>query len=98
MLFRVPNISAELNSVIGENAPRRQFPAGKPRDAAIEARAASAVRDYFPGATVIRTALDDTDWTIKKNALGLPRYLTIQAARSTGAHKPASTPRHNESK
>ena len=44
-----------------ENAPRWQFPAGKPRAPAIEARAASAVRTYFPGATVIKTALDDTD-------------------------------------
>jgi hypothetical protein len=31
---------------------------------------------YFPGATVIKTALDGTDWTIRKNELGLPRYRT----------------------
>jgi hypothetical protein len=34
------------------------------------------VRTYLPGATVIKTALDDTDWTIRKNELGLPRYRT----------------------
>jgi hypothetical protein len=69
-------ISAELNSVIDGNAPRWQFPAGKPGNAAIETRVASAVRTSFPGATVIKTALDDTDWTIRKNDLGLPRYRT----------------------
>ncbi|MCC2669618.1 MAG: hypothetical protein K0Q72_2089, partial [Armatimonadetes bacterium] len=66
----------ELKSTIEQQASRWKFPAGKPRDAAIEARAASAVKAKFPGATIIKTALDGTDWTIVKNDLGLPRYRT----------------------
>ena len=67
---------AELKSAIEQNAGRWSFPAGKPRNAAIEARAASGVKTKFPGATVIRTALDSSDWTILKNDLGIPRYRT----------------------
>ena len=67
---------AELKSAVEATAPRWKFPAGKPRNAAIEARAAAAVKAKFPGATVLKTALDGPDWRIVKNDLGLPRYRT----------------------
>lgn len=67
---------AELKSAIEQNATRWKFPTGKPRNATIEARAAAAVKAKFPGAVVLKTALDGTDWTIVKNDLGLPRYRT----------------------
>jgi hypothetical protein len=67
---------AELNSAIEANAPRWHFPSGKPHDAAIEARARAAIKAKFPGATILKTALDGTDWKILKNDLGLPRYRT----------------------
>jgi hypothetical protein len=67
---------AELKRAIEQNATRWKFPAGKPHDAAIEARARAGVKTKFPGATIIKTALDGTDWTILKNDLGIPRYRT----------------------
>jgi hypothetical protein len=67
---------AELKSAVEQNASRWKFPAGKPRDAAIEARAAAGVKAKFPGATVLKTALDEADWRILKNDLGIPRYRT----------------------
>ena len=30
----------------------------------------------FPGATVLKTALDGNEWSIAKNDLGIPRYRT----------------------
>ena len=65
---------AELKSAVDKNAPRWHFPTNKPRNAAIEARAAAGVKAKFPGATVLKTALDDADWRIEKNDIGLPRY------------------------
>ncbi|MDQ3815834.1 MAG: hypothetical protein M3347_18150 [Armatimonadota bacterium] len=67
---------AELKSTIDKNAPRWRFPTGKPHNAAIETRLKSALKARFPGATILKTALDGTDWTIRKNEFGLPRYRT----------------------
>lgn len=53
-----------------------KFPAGKPHDAAIETRAREGVKAKFPGATILKSALDGTDWRIVKNDIGLPRYRT----------------------
>jgi hypothetical protein len=68
---------AELKKVVDSNAPRWKFPAGKPHNAAIETRAKSAVKVKFPGATILKTALDDNDWRIEKNEFGLPRYRAL---------------------
>lgn len=67
---------AELQSAIEQNASRWKFPAAKPHDPALEARARDGVKAKFPGATILKTALDGTDWTIVKNDIGLPRYRT----------------------
>ncbi len=67
---------AELKNAIDQNAPRWRFPTGKPHNADIETRVKNAIKSAFPGATILKTALDDTSWTIRKNDLGLPRYRT----------------------
>jgi hypothetical protein len=67
---------AELNSIAEANAPRWKFPADRPHNSAIEARAKAWILARFPGSTVLRTALDGPDWSIVKNDLGLPRYRT----------------------
>jgi hypothetical protein len=67
---------AELKSAIEQNAARWKFPAAKPHDLAIETRAREGVKAKFPGATILKTALDGTDWRIVKNDIGLPRYRT----------------------
>ncbi len=67
---------AELKSTVEKNAPRWRFPTGKPHNAAIEARVKNGIKAKFPGATILQTALDGTDWTIRKNEFGLPRYRT----------------------
>jgi hypothetical protein len=70
----IENKIAELKSTIDKNAPRWRFPTGKPHNAAIEARAKNGVKAKFPGATIVKTALDGPDWMIEKNDLGIPRY------------------------
>jgi hypothetical protein len=65
--------AAELKSVMLQSAPRWKFPAGKSHDAAVEARAAAAVKAKFPGASILKTALDEPDWIVLKNDLGIPR-------------------------
>ncbi|MBV9468052.1 MAG: hypothetical protein JO316_01355 [Abitibacteriaceae bacterium] len=65
---------AALQKAMDENASRWHFPVGQTHDAAIETRAKNAVKAKFPGATILNSALDGTDWTIQKNDLGLPRY------------------------
>jgi hypothetical protein len=67
---------AQITAAAEAGAARWRFPAGKPRNAAIEARSAAAVKAKFPGATILKTALDGTDWRIATNDLGLPRYRT----------------------
>jgi hypothetical protein len=65
---------AELKKTIDQNAPRWRFPTGKPHSAAIEQRAKNAVKAKYPGSTILKTALEGTDWWIAKTDLGLPRY------------------------
>lgn len=68
---------AELKSTVDKNAARWRFPTGKPHNAAIETRAKNAVKAKFPGAVIIKSALDSTNWRIEKNEFGLPRYRAI---------------------
>lgn len=68
---------AELKRTVEQTAPRWRFPTGKPHNAAIETKARNGVKAKFPGATIIKTALDGTGWGIAKNDFGLPRYRTL---------------------
>lgn len=82
---------AALKSAVDASASRWHFPTGLTHDAAIETRAKNAVKARFPGATILNSALDGTDWTIQKNDLGLPRYRerdVLVLAKLPGQQKP----------
>jgi hypothetical protein len=68
---------AELKSVMEKGAAKWKFPAGKTHNATIEAKAAASVKSRFSGATILKTALDSSEWIITKNDLGIPRYRSL---------------------
>ena len=69
--------SPASSPVIAANAGKWKFPTGKPRNAAIEAKAAAAVKSRFPGASILKTGLDSGEWSITKNYLGIPSYRSM---------------------
>lgn len=82
---------AALKSQMESGASRWKFPSGKPRNASYEAKVAAGVKSRIPGATILKTALDTSDWSIAKNDLGIPRYRTrhvLVLAKVPGQSKP----------
>ena len=67
---------AALKAEMDRGAARWKFPAGKPKNATFEAKVAAGVKSRIPGAVVLKTALNTSDWSIAKNDLGIPRYRT----------------------
>ncbi|HRK22568.1 MAG TPA: hypothetical protein PLX06_12200 [Fimbriimonadaceae bacterium] len=68
---------ATLKSTMQSGAAKWKFPAGKPKNAAIEARATASVKARFSGATILKSALDSGQWIITKNDLDIPRYRSM---------------------
>jgi hypothetical protein len=68
---------AALKSAMSEGATKWKMPSGKPHNATIEAKAAASVKSRFPGATILKTAMDGSEWIITKNDLGIPRYRSL---------------------
>jgi hypothetical protein len=68
---------AALKSAMNEGATKWKFPTGKPHNATIEAKAAASVKSRFPGATILKTGMDGSEWIITKNDLGIPRYRSL---------------------
>jgi len=69
--------AAELKSAMEQSAAKRKFPTGKPHNPTIEAKAAASIKARFPGATILKTSLDSSDWTITKNELDIPKYRSM---------------------
>jgi hypothetical protein len=68
---------AELKSAIDQGASRWKFPSGNAHNPTIEAKVAASLKSRFPGATVLKTALDSSEWIITKNELDIPRYRSL---------------------
>jgi len=66
-----PSIDS-LMAEVDRLAPRWKFPAGSPRDAAIEGYGRSAVAKVYPGAVVKASVMQTAAFSIRKNALGVP--------------------------
>ena len=62
----------ELMAEVDRLAPRWKWPAGGPRDAAVEALGRRQVGKEYPGAVVRATVMQDPGFTIRKNRLGIP--------------------------
>lgn len=68
---------ATLKSTMQSGAAKWKFPAGKPKNAAIEAKAAASIKARIPGATILKTSLDRSDWIITKNDIDIPQYRSM---------------------
>jgi hypothetical protein len=66
-----PSIDS-LMAEVDRLAPRWKFPAGNPRDAAIEGYGRRAVAKVYPGAVVKASVMQTAAFSIRKNALGVP--------------------------
>jgi hypothetical protein len=66
-----PSIDA-LMAEADRLAPRWKFPAGNPRDAAIEGYGRRAVAKVYPAAVVKASVMQTAAFSIRKNALGVP--------------------------
>lgn len=67
---------AELKSAVDQGASRWKFP-GTAHNPTIEAKVAASIKSRFPGATVLKTALDSSEWIITKNDLDIPKYRSL---------------------
>lgn len=66
-----PSIDS-LMAEVDRLAPRWKFPAGNPRDAAIEGYGRRAVAKVYPGAVVRASVMQTAAFSIRKNRLGVP--------------------------
>lgn len=76
-LKEVEDRVAALKSAMQNGASKWKFPAGKPKNASIEAKATASIKARFPGATILKSALDTGQWIITKNDVDIPRYRSI---------------------
>lgn len=68
---------AALKSAMEEGASKWKIPSNKPHNATIEAKAAASIKERFAGATILKTAMDGSEWIITKNDLDIPKYRSL---------------------
>lgn len=66
-----PSIDA-LMVEVDRLAPRWKFPAGNPRDTAIEGYGRRGVEKIYPGAAIKASVMQSAAFSIRKNSLGVP--------------------------
>lgn len=63
-----------IKAAVESRAARWSFPPGKTRNAAIESQTKNFARQYFSGATILKTALSTSGWQIVKDSAQMPQY------------------------